>query len=77
MNYKFVFNNEISLTDLGDGIKRKVFELEEKQREMSLENIAHIIMSGQIKVYLNQDEEYQIMRNTIINEYILMYLTKV
>ena len=31
---------------------------------MSLENIAHIIMSGQIKVYLNQDEEYQIYGRT-------------
>ena len=28
--------------------KAKTFELEEKQRKMSLETIAHIIMSGQI-----------------------------
>lgn len=31
---------------------------------MSLETIAHIIMSGEIKVYLNQDEEYQIYGRT-------------
>ena len=31
---------------------------------MSLETISHIIMSGQIKVYLNQDEEYQIYGRT-------------
>ena len=58
---------EISLNDfekLSENIKRKVFEIEEKQREMSLENIAHIIMSGQIKVYLNRDEEYQIYGRT-------------
>ena len=58
---------EISLNDfekLSENIKRKVFEVEEKQRQMSLENIAHIIMSGQIKVYLNQDEEYQIYGRT-------------
>ena len=58
---------EISLDDfekLSENIKRKVFEVEEKQRQMSLENIAHIIMSGQIKVYLNQDEEYQIYGRT-------------
>lgn len=58
---------EMSLNNfnkLSDNIKRKVFELEEKQRQMSLENIAHIIMSGQIKVYLNQDEEYQIYGRT-------------
>lgn len=58
---------EISLNDfekLSENIKRKVFEIEEKQRQMSLENIAHIIMSGQIKVYLNRDEEYQIYGRT-------------
>lgn len=58
---------EISLNDfekLSENIKRKVFEVEEKQRQMSLEKIAHIIMSGQIKVYLNQDEEYQIYGRT-------------
>ncbi len=58
---------EITINDfnkLSESIKRKVFELEEKQRQMSLENIAHIIMSGQIKVYLNQDEEYQIYGRT-------------
>ncbi len=49
---------------LSDDIRKKVFEMEEKQRQMSLENIAHIIMSGQIKVYLNQDEEYQIYGRT-------------
>lgn len=58
---------EISIDNfnrLSENIKNKVFELEEKQRQMSLENIAHIIMSGQIKVYLNQDEEYQIYGRT-------------
>lgn len=49
---------------LPDSIKNKTFELEEKQRKMSLETIAHIIMSGQIKVYLNQDNEYQIYGKT-------------
>ena len=49
---------------LSDDIRRKVFGMEEKQRQMSLENIAHIIMSGQIKVYFNQDEEYQIYGRT-------------
>ena len=58
---------EMSLEDfqkLSDTIKNKVFEVEEKQRQMSLENIAHILMSGEIKVYLNQDEEYQIYGRT-------------
>ena len=58
---------EMSLEDfnkLSDTIKNKVFELEEKQRQMSLETISHIIMSGQVKVYLNQDEEYQIYGRT-------------
>lgn len=58
---------EMSLEDfdkLLETIKNKVFELEEKQRQMSLETISHIIMSGQVKVYLNQDEEYQIYGRT-------------
>lgn len=58
---------EMSLEDfnkLSETIKNKVFELEEKQRQMSLETISHIIMSGQVKVYLNQDEEYQIYGRT-------------
>ena len=58
---------EMSLEDfnkLSEIIKNKVFELEEKQRQMSLETISHIIMSGQVKVYLNQDEEYQIYGKT-------------
>lgn len=58
---------ELSLDDfnnLSETIKNKVYELEEKQRKMSLETISHIIMSGQIKVYLNQDEEYQIYGKT-------------
>jgi len=58
---------EMSMEDfekLSDEIKKKVFEVEEKQRQMSLENIAHILMSGEIKVYLNQDEEYQIYGRT-------------
>ena len=58
---------EISLDDfnnLSETIKNKVYELEKKQRQMSLETISHIIMSGQIKVYLNQDEEYQIYGRT-------------
>ncbi len=58
---------ELSLDDfnnLSETIKNKVYELEKKQRQMSLENISHIIMSGQIKVYLNQDEEYQIYGRT-------------
>lgn len=58
---------EMSLEDfnkLSETIKNKVFELEEKQRQMSLETISHIIMSGQVKVYLNQDEKYQIYGKT-------------
>lgn len=58
---------ELSIEDfnnLSNRIKAKVFELEDKQRQMSLETIAHIIMSGEIKVYLNQDEEYQIYGRT-------------
>lgn len=58
---------ELSIDDfnnLSDVIKRKVFETEEKQRQMSLENIAHIILTGQVKVYLNQDDEYQIYGRT-------------
>ena len=58
---------ELSIEDfekLPNNLKEKTFEIEEKQRKMSLETIAHIIMSGQIKVYLNQDEEYQIYGKT-------------
>lgn len=58
---------ELSLDDfnnLSETIKNKAYELEKKQRQMSLETISHIIMSGQIKVYLNQDEEYQIYGRT-------------
>ena len=58
---------ELSVEDfnnLSNRIKAKVFEIEDKQRQMSLETIAHIIMSGEIKVYLNQDEEYQIYGRT-------------
>lgn len=58
---------ELSIDDfnnLSDTIKTKVFETEEKQRQMSIENIAHIILTGQVKVYLNQDDEYQIYGRT-------------
>ena len=42
---------ELSVEDfnnLSNRIKAKVFEIEDKQRQMSLETIAHIIMSGEI-----------------------------
>lgn len=58
---------EMSVADfnnLSNTIKAKVFDTAEKQRKMSLETISHIILSGQVKVYLNQDEEYQIYGRT-------------
>ena len=40
---------------LPNTIKNKVLQLEEKQRKLSLENIKSIIFTGQIRVYLNDD----------------------
>lgn len=45
-------------------IQNKVFELREKQRQMSIENISHILLAGEIKAYLNKDGEYQIYGKT-------------
>lgn len=45
-------------------IQDKVFELREKQRKMSIENISHILLAGEIKAYLNQNGEYQIYGKT-------------
>ncbi len=56
--------SEEKFNELSEIIKEKVFELEKKQREMSLENIVNIIMTGQVKVYLNKNEEYQIYGRT-------------
>jgi len=56
--------SEENFDKLSDAIKVKVHQLQEKQRQMSLENIAHIIISGQVQVYLNKDEEYQIYGKT-------------
>lgn len=44
-------------------IQNKVFEVREKQRQMSLENISHILLAGEIKAYL-KDDEYQIYGRT-------------
>lgn len=45
-------------------IQNKVFELREKQRQMSIENISHILLAGEVKAYLNKDGEYQIYGKT-------------
>lgn len=44
-------------------IQNKVFAMREKQRQMSLENISHILLAGEVKAYL-KDGEYQIYGKT-------------
>lgn len=45
-------------------IQDKVFEVREKERQLSLENISHLLLAGEIKAYINKDEEYQIYGRT-------------
>lgn len=45
-------------------IKRKVFELRAKQLNASIETISHHLLIGDMKVYLNKDNEYQIYGKT-------------
>ena len=39
-------------------------ELEEKQRKLSLENIKSIIFTGQIRVFLNEDNYFRVYGRT-------------
>lgn len=43
--------SEEDFSKLSDTIKNKVMELEKKQKNLSLENIKSIILTGQIRVY--------------------------
>lgn len=45
-------------------IQNKVFEVMERQKQISLKNVAQILLSGRIKAYLNQNGEYQIYGRT-------------
>lgn len=58
---------EISKDDfqkLDEEIKEKVNNLIEEQKRISIERISHILLSGDIKAYLNKDGEYHIYGKT-------------
>lgn len=56
--------SEEDFSKLSDTIKNKVMELEKKQKNLSLENIKSIILTGQIRVYLNEDNMYRVYGRT-------------
>lgn len=56
--------SEEDFSKLSDTIKNKVMELEKKQKKLSLENIKSIILTGQIRVYLNEDNMYRVYGRT-------------
>ena len=62
-NQKFEMS-KIDFSKLPNTIKNKVLQLEEKQRKLSLENIKSIIFTGQIRVYLNDDNWYRVYGRT-------------
>ena len=45
---------------LDEEIQNKVLEVMERQKQISIKNISQILLSGEIKAYLNQNGEYQI-----------------
>lgn len=56
--------SEEDFSKLSDTIKNKFMELEKKQKNLSLENIKSIILTGQIRVYLNEDNMYRVYGRT-------------
>ena len=56
--------SEEDFSKLSDTIKNKVMELEKKQKNLSLEDIKSIILTGQIRVYLNEDNMYRVYGRT-------------
>lgn len=63
-NNKKLEMSEEDFSKLSDTIKNKVMELEKKQKNLSLENIKSIILTGQIRVYLNEDNMYRVYGRT-------------
>ena len=49
---------------LDEEIQNKVLEVMERQKQISIKNISQILLSGEIKAYLNQNGEYQIYGKT-------------
>ena len=63
-NNKKLEMSEEDFSKLSDTIKNKVMELEKKQKNLSLENIKSIILTCQIRVYLNEDNMYRVYGRT-------------
>lgn len=62
-NQKLEMSKE-AFSKLSNTIKNKVLELEEKQRNLSLENIKSIILTGQIRVFLDDDNYFKVYGRT-------------
>lgn len=52
--------DEERFKELDNDIIEKVFEVRDKQRETSIEHISQLLLSGELKAFLNKDENYQI-----------------
>lgn len=52
--------DEEKFKKLDNEIIEKVFELRDKQRETSIEHISQLLLSGELKAFLDKNENYQI-----------------
>lgn len=52
--------DEEKFKKLDNDIIEKVFEVRNKQRETSIEHISQLLLSGELKAFLDKDENYQI-----------------
>ncbi len=52
--------SEDNFRKMDNEIIEKVFELREKQRQSGIEHISQLLLSGELKAFLDKDENYQI-----------------
>ena len=50
--------DEEDFKKLDNDIIEKVFEVRNKQREISIEQISHLLLSGELKAFLNRSDNY-------------------
>lgn len=50
--------DEEDFKKLDNDIIEKVFEVRNKQREISIEHISHLLLSGELKAFLNRSDNY-------------------
>ena len=55
--------DEDKFKEMDNEIIEKVFELREKQRQSGIEHISQLLLSGELKAFLDKDDNYQLYGN--------------